>query len=81
LVSGVYVVALSLIGEQFRGTALAGAITVYTLMWSAGSMVGPPVTGFAGQVAGPEGLVLSLVLFTAIFLPFTIASWWRHRGS
>ena len=80
LVSGVYVVALSLIGAQFRGAALAGAITVYTLMWSVGSMIGPPVVGLAGEVAGTEGLLLSLVLFTAVFLPFTIASWWRHRG-
>ncbi len=79
IVSGVYVVALSLIGERFRGTALAAAITVYTLMWSAGSMVGPPLVGLATQVAGGDGLPLALVGFTLVFLPFTAAAWLRHR--
>lgn len=79
IVSGVYVVALSLIGERFRGSALAAAITVYTLMWSAGSMVGPPLVGLATQVAAADGLPLALVAFTLVFLPFTAASWLRHR--
>ena len=79
IVSGVYVVALSLIGERFRGSALAAAITVYTLMWSAGSMIGPPLVGLATQVVGADGLPLALVAFTLVFLPFTAASWLRHR--
>lgn len=79
LVSGVYVVALTMIGAQFRGTALAAAITVYTLMWSGGSVIGPPLVGLASEVAGGDGLPLSLVLFTAVFLPFAVVSWWRHR--
>lgn len=79
IVSGVYVVALSLIGERFRGSALAAAITVYTLMWSAGSMVGPPLVGLATQVAGGDGLPLALVGFTLVFLPFTAAAWLGHR--
>jgi MFS family permease len=79
VVSGVYVVALSLIGAQFRGSALATAITVYTLMWSAGSMVGPPVVGAVAGLAGTHGLPISLVLLTFVFLPFTAASWWRNR--
>lgn len=79
VVSGLYVVALSLIGERFRGSALAAAITVYTLMWSAGSMIGPPLVGLATQVAAADGLPLALVAFTLVFLPFTAASWLRHR--
>ena len=64
LVSGVYVVALSMIGAQFRGSALAAAITVYSLMWSGGAMIGPPLAGLASEIAGSNGLPLSLVLFT-----------------
>ena len=79
IVSGVYIVALSLIGERFRGTALAAAVTVYTLMWSCGSMVGPPLVGLATQAAAADGLPMALVAFTAVFLPFTTASWLRHR--
>ena len=79
IVSGVYVVALSLIGERFRGTALAAAVTVYTLMWSAGSMVGPPLVGLATQHADADGLPLALAAFTLLFLPFTAASWLRQR--
>jgi len=79
VISGLYVVALSLIGERFRGTALAAAVTVYTLMWSAGSMVGPPLTGLAADLAGGDGLQVALVAFTAAAFPFAAAAWWRHR--
>ena len=79
LVSGLYVVALSLIGAQFRGSSLATAITVYTLMWSAASVFSPPFVGVANNIVGPDGLPLSMVLFTAVFLPFAVASWLRHR--
>ena len=79
IISGLYVVALSLIGDRFRGSALAAAVTVYTLMWSAGSMVGPPVAGLAVAMVGSGGLQLALVCFTGLVLPFAIASWLRGR--
>ncbi len=77
--SGVYVVALSIIGKQYRGTRLAAAITVYTLMWSVGSLIGPPVIGLITDLLGPAGLQYALIAFSLIFLPFVVRDWWRSR--
>ena len=79
LTSGVYVVALAIIGARFRGSALASAVTVYTLMWSVGSLVGPPAVGAVTGFVGPAGLPLALVLFALAFLPFVARDWWRNR--
>lgn len=78
--SGLYVVAMAIIGARFRGPALAAAITVYTLMWSIGSLVGPPTVGVINSLLGTAGLPISLVLFTLIFLPFVVRDWWRNRA-
>jgi hypothetical protein len=79
IVSSTYVVALALLAERFRGTGLASAITVYTVMWCLGSLAGPPLIGAATQAAGPGGLPLALAAATALFIPFIAAGWWRGR--
>jgi len=78
--SGLYVVALALIGKKFRGPALAGAVTIYTLMWSVGSLVGPPIVGGINDLVGPAGLPISMALFCLVFVPFVTRDWWRNRG-
>jgi MFS family permease len=77
--SGLYVVALTMIGARFRGPALAGAVTIYTLMWSLGALIGPPIVGEINAHLGAAGLTVSLVLFTAVFVPFVARDWWRNR--
>tara|TARA_B100000676_G_scaffold249978_2_gene254309 strand:- start:720 stop:1922 length:1203 start_codon:yes stop_codon:yes gene_type:complete len=77
--SGLYVVALTIIGAKFRGPALAGAVTIYTLMWSLGALIGPPIVGEINDHVGPAGLTVSLILFTAVFIPFVARDWWRNR--
>ena len=79
LTSGLYVVALAMIGSFYRGAALASAITIFTLMWSLGSLAGPPVVGIINGALGPSGLVVALVLFCAIFVPVAAREWWRNR--
>ncbi len=81
LTSGLYVVALAIIGAVYRGTALASAITVFTLMWSLGSLAGPPIVGLVNGFAGPSGLPLALVLFCAVFIPFAARDWWLNRAA
>ncbi|MBT7647009.1 MAG: hypothetical protein HN768_08125, partial [Rhodospirillaceae bacterium] len=77
--SGLYVVALTIIGAKFRGSALAGAVTIYTLMWSLGALIGPPIVGEINDHLGPAGLSVSMVLFTLVFIPFVARDWWRNR--
>jgi len=78
--SGLYVVALTIIGAKFRGPALAGAVTIYTLMWSLGALIGPPIVGEINDHLGPAGLSVSMVLFTVVFIPFVARDWWRNRN-
>ena len=81
LTSGLYVVALAMIGSAYRGTTLASAITIFTLMWSLGSLAGPPIVGIINGLMGPSGLAVALVLFCAVFVPVAARDWWRHRIS
>ena len=78
--SGLYVVALAIIGATFRGAGLSAAIAAFTLMWSVGALAGPPVVGAVNDLLGPAGLPVSLALFAAAFMPMVARDWWRHRG-
>ena len=49
-------------------------------MWSLGALVGPPLVGEINDHIGPAGLMVSLILFTAIFIPFVGRDWWQSRG-
>ncbi len=78
--SGLYVVALTIIGATFRGAGLSAAVTTFTLMWSVGALVGPPVVGAVNDLLGPAGLPVSLALFAAAFVPMVGRDWWRNRS-
>jgi MFS family permease len=70
----IYSLALTLIGERFRGRDLAGASTMFTFMWNVGAFLGPPIMG---QVIGMAVLgAVPYVLFamTVVFLPIAAAS-------
>lgn len=79
ITSGLYVVALAMIGSRYRGTALASAITVFTLMWSLGSLTGPPLVGIINGLLGPSGLPVALFVFCAVFIPLAVHDWWKMR--
>lgn len=79
LSGAIYSLALTLIGEQFRGASLAGASTMFTVMWNIGAFVGPPATGTAMAVGGLEAFPYVLVVMTLIFLPVTVASYLRRK--
>jgi MFS family permease len=42
---GVYIVALTTIGDRFRGTELVGASALVAICWGCGGMLGPPLAG------------------------------------
>ncbi|HRY23945.1 MAG: MFS transporter [Geminicoccaceae bacterium] len=65
LIGGSYVLALTLMGERFRGAALVGANAAFVLAFEIGAMIGPPLTGLAFGAIGTAGLPLALALVTA----------------
>jgi MFS family permease len=42
---GVYIVALTTIGDRFKGTELVGASALVAICWGCGGMLGPPLAG------------------------------------
>jgi len=77
--SGVYTIAMVLIGERFRGADLAAASALFGIMWGSGSVLGPSLGGLAMDFYGPHGLPLALALMFALFLPLPAGAWLRRR--
>jgi len=78
LLAGVYTVAMVIIGERFRGADLAAASALFGVMWGSGSILGPPIGGFAMDLH-PHGVPLSLMLVFVLFLPLPTVAWLRER--
>ena len=80
VLSGVYTIALVIIGEQFKGADLAAASALFGVMWGAGTVVGPQLGGLAYDQFPPHGIPLCLAVLTAMLLPFPTAAWLRRRA-
>lgn len=57
---GIYMLCLILIGQDFRGQALAVVSTAFAMSYSAGSVVGSTPIGFLIDVFGPTALPLAI---------------------
>ena len=73
--SGVYTIALIIIGEQFKGADLAAASALFGVMWGAGTVLGPQLGGLSYDQFPPHGIPLSLGVLTLMFLPFPLTAW------
>lgn len=66
-----YTAALTMLGEQYRGSMLVAGSAAFSLAYAAGSAAGSGATGFLmaliNPTAGPLGVGLVLVVFTLIF--------------
>ena len=62
LVYGIYTMALAELGARFSGAMLVAANSAFALMWGVGGIAGSPLAGTAMDVAGPEGLPVTLGL-------------------
>jgi MFS family permease len=70
-ITGMYTVALTMLGQKYTGLALASANAALIVAYNAGAMGGPPVLGQAMDLLDPNGLVYGLAGF---FLLFVIAN-------
>jgi MFS family permease len=68
---GIYVLALALMGERFKGASLAGANAAFILTYEVGAMVGPPAAGVAIWAIGAPGLPL---VFATALLALSLAA-------
>ncbi len=79
--SGIYTLAMVIIGDQFQGADLAAASALYGVMWGMGSVLGPPIGGLAIDWFPPHGVPVSLAALFIAFLPFALVSCLRRFRS
>lgn len=67
-ITGMYTVALTMLGQKYTGLALASANAALIIAYNAGAMGGPPMLGQAMDLVDPNGLAYGLAGFFAIFV-------------
>jgi MFS family permease len=73
--SGIYTLALILIGQRFKGPDLATASAAFSFLFGMGHLIGPLISGFSMRVLDPNGFPITLIIAGLSFL-FIIA--YRH---
>ena len=79
--SGIYTLAMVIIGARFQGADLAAASALYGVMWGMGSVLGPPIGGLAMDWFPPHGVPVSIAALFFAFLPFALISCLRRFRS
>lgn len=79
---GIYTVALTLLGERFEAGMIASANAAIVALYQFGGLTGPPASGSAMDLLGPDGLMLVFSAAGLCFLAFAAYRTWvrRRRG-
>ena len=75
---GVYTVSLAMMGRRFRGPDLGRAVTVRSILFCVGALIAPPISGFAIDWFGPDGLPISLTAMLLLVLPLPLIGLFRR---
>ena len=77
---GIYTVGLTMLGERFAGGDMARANAAFVMVYTLGSLVGPPLSGAAMDVVGGPGLGWSLAAAYGVCLVAVVAltAWQRQ---
>jgi MFS family permease len=67
-VGSTYMVALAMMGEQFKGGELVGITTSFMFLWAFGAFVAPALSGGAMAIAGPDGMPVLAAGLSVLFL-------------
>jgi MFS family permease len=70
IIMGIYTVGLTLLGERFRGRALASANATYVMLYAVGLLGGPMFEGVALDAWNPHGLMVVLALISGFYVLF-----------
>ncbi len=80
LTGGLYTLALTLLGDRFRGPDLTVANTAFVMTFQVGMVAGPPLVGAAMQVTGEASFPVALTPALAM-LGVVALAWVRGAGS
>lgn len=74
---GVYVIALTLIGDVFKGNDIVAGSAAIAAMWGIGGLVGPPLAGRLVDMFGANAIPLTLAGVYALLCLFLSFNNWR----
>ncbi len=70
--AGIYTVALTIMGQRFRGAQLAAGNAAFGLMWGVCGAIAPAAGGTAMTVWNANGLIVVMVTATSAFLVLAV---------
>ncbi|NJM29045.1 MAG: MFS transporter [Rhizobiales bacterium] len=65
---GVYVVALAIMGDRFKGADLVSGSAAFAMMWGIGGLAGPPIAGVLIDAFGINAMPVTLAGFYLVLL-------------
>ena len=71
--AGVYTTSLVILGQRFRGAALATGNAAFGFFWGVGGLTGPAVAGAAMDLWDPHGLPATLCAASVLFVLLALA--------
>ena len=74
-----YTVPMVLLGQRFKGADLAAAATVFGVVFSVGSAIGPPLGGIGMKYIGPHGIAVVMAVIIVFALPWPVFAYVRRR--
>ena len=70
--SGLFAISLTMLGERYSASQVAGATAILVMVFECGSLAGPVVGGRVMDMFGPMGFIYTITSFTFLFLLISI---------
>jgi len=70
--SGLFVISLTMLGERYSSSQVAGATAILVMVFEVGSATGPIIGGKVMDTVGPDGFIYTLSALAFIFLLVSI---------
>ena len=65
--SGIFAISLTMLGERYNASQVAGATAILVMVFECGSLIGPLIGGRVMDTIGPMGFIYTITSFTFIF--------------
>ena len=76
--SGIFAISLTMLGERYSASQVAGATAILVMVFEIGSLIGPLIGGRVMDIVGPMGFIYTITSFTFIFLVISIYRTFRR---
>lgn len=76
---GLYTVALTMLGERYRGGELAAANAGFVMVFELANLAGPPIAGWAMNAWSPNGLMAWMTAVSVVFVTVAAVRGMRRR--